>query len=204
VIRETENLMSLTANFLRITHYISRITFHISRFTPTIFLTLTLTSCSILGSSRREDLFIPPSPDAPVPTLQPGATIAATDTIPSLPTSTAPSCIDSLTFLADLTLPDGSMVSPNTSLDKQWQVENSGTCNWDERYRLKLVSGPELSGRSEQALFPARSGTQATIRVQFTAPSEPGAYRSAWQAHSPQGEPFGDPFFIDIVVQSGT
>jgi hypothetical protein len=35
----------------------------------------------------------------------------------------------------------------------------------------------------------------------FKAPSEPGSYRSAWQAYNPQGEPFGDPFFIDFVVE---
>jgi hypothetical protein len=34
----------------------------------------------------------------------------------------------------------------------------------------------------------------------FTAPSEAGTYRSAWQAHDPSGEPFGDLFFIEFVV----
>jgi hypothetical protein len=206
--RETENIMSLAAN-------ISRITVHVSQTALPILFSLTLASCSVLGLSGRsedEGFFLPPSTDAPAPALQPGETLAATATIlpisatdqAALPTSTTLSCNDNLTFLADLTLPDGSVVSPNASLDKQWQVENSGTCNWDERYRIKLVSGPDLSGRSEQELFPARSGTQAIIRVQFTTPADPGAYRSAWQAHSPQGVPFGDPFFIDILVQEDT
>jgi hypothetical protein len=34
----------------------------------------------------------------------------------------------------------------------------------------------------------------------LTAPAEQGAYRSAWQAFDPQGQPFGDPIFVDILV----
>jgi hypothetical protein len=111
-----------------------------------------------------------------------------------------PDCAAGLTFLEDLTIPDGTTVAPGESLDKRWQVENSGTCNWDARYSLRRIAGEDLGAAGEQALFPARSGTQATIRIAFTAPDEPGSFRSAWQAFDPQGEPFGDPFFIEIVV----
>jgi hypothetical protein len=103
--------------------------------------------------------------------------------------------------LEDLTVPDGSLVTPGSTLDKRWRVENSGTCNWDEKYRLKLVSGLEMGAQTEQALYPARSGTQAVLRIIFTAPEEPGPYRSAWQAYDPHGEPFGDPIFIEVIVQ---
>lgn len=54
----------------------------------------------------------------------------------------------------------------------------------------------------EKALIPARSGNQAEIRIIFTAPTEPGSYRSAWQAQDPQGDLFGDPIFIEIVVNN--
>ncbi len=32
------------------------------------------------------------------------------------------------------------------------------------------------------------------IRIIFTAPADPGTYRSAWQAYNPKGEPFGEAF----------
>jgi len=92
------------------------------------------------------------------------------------------------------------LVAPGEGLDKRWLVENNGTCNWDQGYRLKLVAGPDLGAATEQGLYPARSGTQATIRIVFAAPAEAGAYRSAWQAYSPDGQSFGDPVFIDIQV----
>jgi len=111
-------------------------------------------------------------------------------------------CVNNLLFSEDLTIPDGTIVSPGSAIDKRWSVENNGNCNWDEGFRLKLVAGSEMGAQVQQALYPARSGTQATIRILFTAPQEPDTYRSAWQAFSPEDEPFGDPIFIEIVVKA--
>jgi hypothetical protein len=105
-----------------------------------------------------------------------------------------------LTYIQDITIPDGTTVTPGQTLDKRWRIQNSGTCNWDEHYRMKMVAGPGLGAPVEQALYPARSGSEAIIRILFTAPADTGTYRSAWQAYDPQGEPFGDPFFIEVIV----
>lgn len=142
--------------------------------------------------------FIPPTVSAPTPLVS-SVRLAATE-VPPLPTA-VPSCVDSLSFYEDLSIPDGTVVSPGQRLDKRWKVSNSGACNWDERYRLKLIAGPDMGASQEQALYPARSGAQATIRILFKAPNEPGTYRSAWQASNPQGEPFGDTIYIEIVVK---
>jgi hypothetical protein len=91
-------------------------------------------------------------------------------------------------------------VTAGQTVDKQWLVANSGTCNWDVRYRLKLLSGDALGAVTEQALFPARAGTQATLRILFTAPQSPGTYQSAWQAVAPDATPFGDAIYIQIVL----
>lgn len=106
-----------------------------------------------------------------------------------------------MVFLEDLTIPDGTRVSPGAELDKRWLVQNAGTCNWDNQYRLNLVAGTELGVPAEQALFPARSGTDLEIRIVFSAPDEPGVYRSAWQATNPERTAFGDPIFIEIIVE---
>ena len=77
---------------------------------------------------------------------------------------------------------------------------NSGTCDWDSRYRLKLMDGSAMEA-AEQALYPARAGAQATLRILFTAPSDTGTYKSTWQAFGPGGDVFGDPVYIQIIVQ---
>jgi hypothetical protein len=133
------------------------------------------------------------TPAPPSVTPQPRAT--------SSPTATPP-CTDGFAFVEDITIPDGTVVSPGASIDKQWLVHNNGTCNWDSRYRLRFVGGLEMGAATEQALFPARAGSQATIRIIFTAPSEPGSYTTAWQATDPDGQPFGDPVFMEIIVQT--
>ena len=91
--------------------------------------------------------------------------------VPFTPTAT---CVSGLTFINDVTIPDFSIVAAGTSMDKQWLVQNSGSCNWDSYYRVRLIAGDGLGASPEQALFPARSGTQATLRMIFTAPVVPG------------------------------
>lgn len=93
------------------------------------------------------------------------------------------------------------MVQPGTTIEKEWLVQNSGSCNWDGHYRFKFVGGDSLGAAAEQALYPARSGTQAVLTVTFTAPSEPGEYASAWQAFNPNDVPFGDAVFMVIVIE---
>jgi hypothetical protein len=163
-----------------------------------------------LGSCAGLDLnLMPRQPEAPIyrpPTaaspILPSPTLIPPETASPSPPSTAPTpaCSDNLTFLEDVSIPDGTLVLPEETLDKTWMVENSGTCNWDGSYRLKLIAGPEMNIDTQQALYPARSGTQAPIRLVFTAPLEAGEYRSAWQAYNPSGQAFGDPIFIDIIV----
>ena len=161
----------------------------------------------LLQAARRESLFLPPTSaviNTPLPTLEPTATATSIPlAVDFQPTPTA-QCADNLSFIADLTVPDGTEVTSGSLVDKRWQVENSGSCNWDQRYKVRFIAGDDLSAQAEYALYPARSGTQAPIRILFTAPGEAGSYRSAWQAYNPSGEPFGDPIFTEVrVVPSG-
>ena len=142
-----------------------------------------------------------PSPEpaevTPTVTNTPEPEVTATPEPPS-PT---PVCEASLRYLEDLTIPDGTLVTPGQVIEKQWRVENNGTCDWDASYRLKLVDGyPPLGATGEQALFPARAGNTAAITVGFTAPLEAGTYRTAWQAYRPDGTPFGEVVYMEITV----
>lgn len=159
--------------------------------------------CAILALSAcggTATPYLPPT--APVlGGFSPPATPLPSPTLPTFNLLTlAPPCTFALTFIEDITIPDGTFVTPGEKLDKRWRVENSGSCNWDDTTRVKLLNGPALDAPLEQALYPARSGAQAIIRMTFTAPLEPGVYRSAWQAVDPTGNPFGEIFFVEIGV----
>jgi len=155
----------------------------------------TLTPQRVASTEPENQPFLPP-------------TLAPTPTPTTLPTSTPEDdtpqtdCANVLSFIKDETIPDGTGVKPEEKLDKQWKVVNNGTCNWGEGYTLRLIAGTEMGVKPEQPLFPARVGSVVTIQMEFTAPAEPGSYRSAWQAYTPAGEPFGDPIFIEVVVEA--
>ena len=149
--------------------------------------------------------FRPPTPippTAPLPTTTPIPTIPIPPTLAPTATVTPTEgpCTNQLSFIDDVTIEDGSSFLPGASMDKQWLVQNSGTCDWDSTYKLKWVGGNPFGVSEIQPLFPAKAGNQATLQILFTAPIEPGAYESAWQAVDPQGNFFGDLVFIKIVV----
>ncbi len=162
-----------------------------------------------LGFILQGCVFQIPSREAPdnsriipfVPAAQSDPNNAAPTQAPAalLPSPTGP-CSNNLTYINDLTVPDGSAIQPGASIDKRWEVQNSGTCDWDEGYSLRLMTGDELGAGTQHALYPARSGSNAVLQILFQAPADAGEYRSAWQAYDPQGQPFGDPIYMDIIV----
>jgi len=179
--------------------------------TPVVILALVLwfTACAPPPTASP---FIPPQS-----ITSSGTTVVAQYTPPPQPTSIGntpipsvnqntpsilASCVNSLHFVEDVSFPDGSMVRSGERIEKIWRVENNGTCGWDTQYRIRLVNGDQLGAPAELALYPARPGTQADLRIIFIAPSESRTYLSTWQAYDNKGLAFGDPFYINFSVQS--
>lgn len=173
-------------------------------------IVLSLISASACSALPTTTPFIPPTALVPLiePTfiIQPTKQIVVVQTTPLptviLPTATLnpETCVNNLTFLSDLTIPDGTFITYGATVDKQWLVQNSGTCNWNANYRLSYIGGAILDAPEELALYPAKSGTQATLQIVFTAPFSDGEYESAWQAFDSFGFAFGDPIYMRIVV----
>jgi hypothetical protein len=161
-----------------------------------MLLALLLSACGEQAAPE-VDYFIPPTL---APQASPVTIATATEIAPKTPTPTI-ECTNNLLFIDDKTIPDGTAFEAGAEMDKVWLVENNGTCNWDTGYTIQLVSGDPMGAEEEQALFPARSGSEADIRIVFTAPDESGDYRSQWQAFDPDGNAFGDPIFIIITVE---
>ena len=179
----------------------------------TLILFLCVSLWSACSPTPRPTPFIPPTLEAPLiePTfiIQPTKQVIVVQpsplpTIPTASPTTSPEeCEDNLTFIADLTIPDNSAFTFGSVMDKQWLVENSGTCNWNSDYRLKHISGSALGAPEVIALYPARAGTQATIQITFTAPFIEDFFQSEWQAIDREGVAFGDPIYIRVIVQQG-
>lgn len=164
----------------------------------TVTLPFFLGGCFAIGpvrsaTSSQDSVFFVAPTKAVQPTTMPAAASTAVITQPA-------DCTKVLSYIEDLSIPDGTFESAGSSLDKKWHVRNNGTCNWDGSYSLRLISGDTLGAANPQALVPARSGTEATIEIIFTAPSDPGTYSSTWQAYDGDGQPFGDTLYITFNV----
>lgn len=171
------------------------------------FILILLGTLSACAPTVTPTFFHPPSglaspttPPTELPAAAATSVVFPTETPTLAPPTAIPPCTDDLSWLADLTYADDTTVQPGQSLEKQWIIQNSGTCDWDTRYKLVNINNETLGAAAEIPLFPARAGAQVTLRIVFLAPSAAGTYRSEWQAESPDGTLFGDAVYIQIIV----
>jgi hypothetical protein len=170
-----------------------------NRLIPVLIIMVFSAGCNSQATGKEEAAYFVPPTIAVTSTPVPVATIAGAAT----PEATSESgCSNLLAYIKDITVADGSIFSPGESIDKRWLVENQGTCNWNIRYSLRHSGGDPMSAVTVQSLAPVLAGSQSVLRIMFTAPLEPGKYRSAWQAYTPDSKPFGDPIFVVIEVIS--
>ena len=145
---------------------------------------------------------LPHTPTAPAvrstDTPLPGFTLIPST--PILPTATDIPCANDAVFLTDVTVPDNSQLLPGAPIDKRWKVQNTGTCNWDSRYRLAFFEGSQMNAAGESAIYPAKTGAEAALQINMTAPDVPGDYTGRWLLRDPEGKPFGPVLFIKITV----
>lgn len=146
------------------------------------------------------------TPGLPLPTAAASAAASATNTL--IPTVPAPaSRCDAAQFLADVTYPDGSLVTQKNSFVKIWRIKNIGTCAWTPSYALVFTGGDQLGGPSSVALAGnVNPGQYIEIPVTFTAPNKDGKYRGYWKLRNASGVLFGigsqadTAFWVDIKV----
>ncbi len=99
------------------------------------------------------------SPAAP-PTAAPQSTVPPTSTNP-LPAATLVRC-NQASFVADVTVPDGTEMMINTSFVKTWRIKNTGTCTWTTAYHIVYSSGAQL-GAAAAINFPGTVPPGATV-----------------------------------------
>ena len=112
----------------------------------------------------------------------------------------SPPTTDNATFVSDITIPDGTPLSPGQSFTKIWLMRNNGTSTWDSGYQLAFVGGHQMGAPSAVSVPTTAPGSTANISVSMTAPSNPGTYQSNWRMRNAQGVFFGEPVWVVIVV----
>ncbi len=137
----------------------------------------------------------------PTSTMPPVAPITPTPTVPAPPPVTAaPPCTNDSKFLEDITVPDGTHFAPGTAFDKTWRIQNTGTCTWDTTYQFRLINDVALAGQNMNLSQTVVPNATVDITVKFVSPMTAGKYRSQWRIFAPDGSPFGQRPYVDIVV----
>lgn len=152
------------------------------------------------------------------PTSTSTSTLAPQSTAIPNPTTSAPvssTCTDSAAFIADVTVPDGSVFGSNTAFTKTWRIKNTGSCTWNSSYLVAYISGTPMSQQPGYWIVPqgqiVAPGRTVDISVGMTSPVENGSYASYWglkgetgQFMPIQGGASGNSFYAKIKVDDGS
>lgn len=112
----------------------------------------------------------------------------------------AAACINSMSFLSDVTVKDGHQVAPGERFRKTWRVYNNGTCAWNNSYTFVYVSGDRMNGNNINIPVSVSPGQSIDLSVDLTAPTGSGTYKGYWQMRSPQGLNFGETIWVKVRV----
>ena len=95
-------------------------------------------------------------------------------------------------FVADVTVPDGSIFDPGQAFTKTWRLRNIGTCTWSKSYTMVYDTGEKM-GTTLSVPFTADVAPGGTIdlSVSMTAPSNAGHYIGYWKFKNASGALFG-------------
>jgi hypothetical protein len=188
---------------------------------PALLLLLALSACTF------STLMQAPAPAPAVESLQasaaaatpiPAAAIIPAETsLPPAPTGTPPTAavtptstpvlVDAAEFITDVTIPDGTRLSPGESFVKTWRLRNSGSTTWTSAYALVFANGSQMNALALIPLAgPVAPGGEIDVSVTLTAPKSPGIYKGYWELRSASGILFGvgpkaeKPFSVNIKV----
>jgi hypothetical protein len=155
----------------------------------------------------------PTVPVTPSQTPPPSATFTPATTAPALgasPTLTAPPIqagTDRVEFVADITVPDGTVFKPGEQFTKTWRLINAGTSTWTTAYALTFSSGEQMSGAATTPLtVSVPPGQTVDISINLTAPTKEGKYTGYWMLRNAAGTNFGmggnsdGAFYVEINV----
>jgi hypothetical protein len=142
----------------------------------------------------------PTEEDTPQPTDTPVPDTAT-------PTETPIPC-NLAKFIADITVPDGTIFEPGETFTKTWSLKNIGSCAWTSGYDIVFFGGDSMGAPSAVQITTGtiNPGQNVQVSVDLTAPGSEGTYRGNWKLRDPSDVIFGiensssGSFWVEIEV----
>ena len=106
-----------------------------------------------------------------------------------------------LSFVKDVSIPDGTQMTPGQSFTKKWLVQNTGTCAWEPGFTWNIVGGESMSGVAVTLNQRVEPGNQYEFSVPMIAPTnKTGKLRGTWRLADANNNFFGDSPWVEVTV----
>lgn len=138
-----------------------------------------------------------------LPTGMKTATVISGTTYNISSSSNAVGC-DNSAYVSDVTIPDGTVLTPGAAFTKTWSLQNTGSCEWTTSYSMVFYSGNSMSGATTSLSASVSAGSSSNISVEMTAPTATGSYTGYWRLQNASGVAFGESVYVQIVVSGST
>lgn len=165
----------------------------------------------------------------PTPGITATATISVTNATPGTPMPTltlyvpsaggtpSSSTGDNLGWVADVSIPDCTILPPGTEEVKTWKVKNTGTTTWTASYyalwtdikNYDIYKYTDVVTQVQKKLGEEiKPGTEYELDMKFMTPVETGVYKIFYTMVNPNVKypaghlGFGDPLWVTFVVNT--
>jgi hypothetical protein len=109
-----------------------------------------------------------------------------------------------MAYVADVTIPDGTVLAPGAAFVKTWRIKNSGTCDWKAGTQLVFADGEQMHSPAAVDVPVTAPMANADITVNLTAPAAPGKHTGRWRMRSPDGTVYGSLTVVIVVPSTPT
>lgn len=95
-------------------------------------------------------------------------------------------------------------LAPGASFVMSWEIQNTGTCVWDDSHKMIFESGERITQGNTFPVMPfgytVQPGETLTINITMTAPAAPGEYESTFSFVDADGE---DVLTVGVLTNVG-
>jgi hypothetical protein len=184
---------------------------------------ITATNSELAQPITRQDLSVssPTIPSSPSVTPELIRSTSTPEQTPHADITITEDCIQ-VSFISDVTVPDGTRMESEQIFLKIWRLKNSGECQWPEDLFLVFAGGVPLGGTmeipvkfypegapltdsmgerawAELILVDVHPGETIDLPIMFQAPGITGDYFGLWALRSP----LSDEDLLQIYVEIG-
>lgn len=113
---------------------------------------------------------------------------------------------DDAVYVDDVTIPDGTEVSPGATFVKTWRVRNTGISTWTPQYAViygwasdnwkSIKNNPPAPAPIGQSVAP---GEEVDVSITIKAPVESGYYQATFRLRNDKGYNFGE--WLTVVIK---